>query len=86
MPTLPVELDDILANICSKFSGGRGQNTQVVCYKDQSIAACQEWGYGSHRKMHCKAMGCHPKNRDGQGIHLKKGSLAHLENRAGGLL
>ena len=69
---LPPALHDALASICQKFSDGGAENTQVVRYKDDIVSLCTEHRYGSYRRWHCKQIACHPKNRDNQGIHLKR--------------
>ena len=71
MPLLPTMLHKILGKICKKFADGES-GSQVVAYKDQIVAACNEHGYARTQLMHCKSMGCHPKNRDRAGIHLSR--------------
>lgn len=72
MQALPVALSSVLSEVCGKYVDGHGKNTQVVQYKDMILDACLQHGYASVRRMGPKTMGCHPRNRDGGGIHVKR--------------
>ena len=66
---LPTEFFVTLEKIVKKLLGANeGANSQVVNMKDDIIDNAKRHIFCNSVKYHVKQVGCHPSNRDGEGL------------------
>ena len=69
---LPQPLHTIIGDVVEQYNQGGAEMSKVVKFKDVILDACEKYGFLYEQEMHVKQMGCHPSNRDKEGIHPKR--------------
>ena len=84
MADMHIDLYNSLKAIVAKYESAGADNAQVVKLKDDIIAACKKYGFCNQMILHCKAVGPHPANRDGEGISAERAQTRVKVIKAGG--
>ena len=75
VPSLPRELYDVCRQTVTKFRDctvGREDNTQIMRFMEDISNAADAHGYQYTASWHCKQLGIHPGNRDGEGVKWRR--------------
>ena len=73
VPKLPAELHKILEEVTQQYNDVQSdQSSRAVAFADIIEEACKKFGFCEERHFHCKQIGMHPFNRDGEGVHPKR--------------
>ena len=65
---MPQELYDALDAIVTKYNKMGEEGATIVSFKNQILKVCRHWNYCRLVRFRVKEIGCHPANRDGEGI------------------
>ena len=82
---IPEELFSELEGVCKKYIGSDKDNAQVVKFKDILMESMKKHKYCLAQKLNVKQVGCHPCNRDTEGLSDTRASTRLKVIKKGGM-